>query len=41
MDFEIREGLAAVATELNSRPRKTLGWDTPAKRLAMLLAANA
>ena len=22
--------LAAVAAELNSRPRKTLGWDTPA-----------
>ena len=27
------EQLSAVATELNERPRKTLGWDTPARRL--------
>jgi IS30 family transposase len=26
--------LAAVAAELNERPRKTLGWDTPAQLLA-------
>jgi len=32
------DDLAAVAAELNRRPRKTLGWDTPAERLAMLLA---
>jgi IS30 family transposase len=32
------EELAAVAAELNSRPRKTLDWDTPAQRLDRLLA---
>jgi IS30 family transposase len=32
-----REHLAAVAAELNGRPRKTLGWKTPAERLAKLL----
>jgi IS30 family transposase len=31
--------LAEVADKLNRRPRKTLGWDTPAKRLAELLSA--
>lgn len=35
-----RDQLNAVAAELNSRPRKTLDWDTPAERLAMLLAAT-
>jgi transposase, IS30 family len=25
-------GLTAVAAELNARPRRTLGWDTPAGR---------
>ncbi|WP_443643573.1 IS30 family transposase [Amycolatopsis iheyensis] len=31
------DDLAAVAAQLNRRPRKTLGWDTPAERLAKLL----
>lgn len=34
-----REHLAAVAAELNGRPRKTLGWETPAERLHKLLTA--
>jgi IS30 family transposase len=29
--------LAQVAAELNSRPRKTLGWETPAERLDTIL----
>jgi IS30 family transposase len=35
-----RDELDAVAVELNGRPRKTLGWDTPAERLATLLDTN-
>jgi len=34
-----RERLQAVAGELNSRPRKTLGWKTPAQALDEFLAA--
>ncbi len=32
-----REHLDAVAVHVNGRPRTTLGWDTPAERLAKLL----
>ncbi|MCP2238624.1 IS30 family transposase, partial [Prauserella halophila] len=31
------EDLELVAQKLNSRPRKTLGWDTPAERLLKLV----
>ena len=33
--------LAAVAAALNSRPRKTLGWKTPAEALTALLSNAA
>jgi transposase, IS30 family len=36
-----REHLQAVAGELNSRPRKTLGWKTPAQALDEFLAGAA
>jgi IS30 family transposase len=36
-----REDLATVAAQLNSRPRKTLGWKTPAQALDGFLAAAA
>ena len=36
-----REHLDAVAAELNARPRKTLGWRTPAQALDEALAAAA
>ncbi|MET9189082.1 IS30 family transposase [Streptomyces tendae] len=39
LSVHAREHLAAVAAELNSRPRKTLGWETPAERLHKLLTA--
>lgn len=32
-----QDGLDAVAHELNTRPRQTLDWDTPAQRLDQLL----
>jgi len=34
-----REDLDAVAAELNARPRRTLGWKTPAEALDEVLAA--
>jgi transposase, IS30 family len=36
-----REHLAAVADELNGRPRKTLGWKTPAEALAEIMDRDA
>ncbi len=32
--------LASVAAELNARPRKTLGWETPSQQLDRLLASG-
>jgi IS30 family transposase len=34
------DNLAAVAATLNSRPRKTLGWKTPAEKLNEYLQSS-
>ncbi len=36
-----QEQLNAVAASLNNRPRKTLDWDKPSERLALLVAPTA
>ena len=35
-----RNALQSVADELNTRPRRSLNWDTPAERLAALMDAS-
>jgi transposase, IS30 family len=41
LSVHTREDLDRVAAELNARPRKTLGWKTPAQALDEVLAAAA
>lgn len=40
LSWHSREELDPVAAELNTRPCKTLGWETPAERLSKLLATT-
>jgi IS30 family transposase len=40
LDIHSQDHLDQVAIQLNSRPRQTLGWQTPAQRLAPLLVAT-
>jgi len=41
LSIHSREDLASVAAGLNSRPRKTLDWRTPAEALNALLSTVA
>ncbi|EFL08278.1 transposase [Streptomyces sp. AA4] len=41
LSLHTADDLAAVAAQLNRRPRKTLDWDTPAERLTKLLAESS
>ena len=34
------DAIAHVQAEMNSRPRKILGWESPAERMAMLLGSS-
>jgi transposase, IS30 family len=40
LSLHTAEDLAFVAAELNGRPRKTLGWDSPAEALTALLSTD-
>jgi len=39
LSIHTSEQLSAVAAELNNRPRKVLGWQSPAQRFAKLLCS--
>ena len=41
LSIHTAEDLATVAAELNARPRKTLGWETPSGRLDRLIVSTA
>ena len=41
LSIHTAERLTEVAAELNARPRKTLGWETPSRHLDRLIASTA